>query len=252
MFSQRCANDAARGVPRGARAVSRCTGARARSGTACTSTRYEDVLWALKHPEVFSSKDVVNVGNDVPLLPLSVDPPDHAKYRRLLDPQFSPKRMAELDTEARKLVNEIIDAFVDARRVRVPRGVRDAAAVDDLPRAHGPAAVETCPTSCGGATTRSGPSDERDARGGASAAARRRARRSRTTSRTAIEEKRRNPDDRLLSTIVHGEVDGRPMTHDELHRYDAPVAARRARHRHRDARLHDRVPREPPRAARAR
>jgi len=61
---------------------------------------YDDVLWALKHPEVFSSKNVVNIGNDVPLIPLSVDPPEHAKYRRLLDPQFSPKRMKDLDTRS--------------------------------------------------------------------------------------------------------------------------------------------------------
>src|SRR4029079_8897578 len=31
-----------------------------------------------------------------------------------------------------------------------------------------------------------------------------------------IEEKRAHPDDRLLSTIVHGEIEGRPLTHDEL------------------------------------
>src|SRR5262249_10043959 len=31
-----------------------------------------------------------------------------------------------------------------------------------------------------------------------------------------IEEKRSHPDDRLLSTIVHGEVEGRPLTHAEL------------------------------------
>ena len=79
-------------------------------GHRVTVSRYEDVLWALKHPEVFSSKDVVKIGNDVPLMPLSVDPPEHAKYRRLLDPQFSPKRMAVLEPEARALVNEIIDA----------------------------------------------------------------------------------------------------------------------------------------------
>src|SRR3954451_22818403 len=59
--------------------------------------RYEDVLWALKHPEVFSSRDIVQVGNNVPLLPLSVDPPDHAKYRRMLDPQFSPRRMTQME-----------------------------------------------------------------------------------------------------------------------------------------------------------
>jgi cytochrome P450 len=76
-------------------------------------TRYEDVMWAFKHPEVFSSQDVVHIGNEVPLIPLSVDPPDHAKYRRLLDPQFSPKKMGELEPEMRKLVNEVIDAFID-------------------------------------------------------------------------------------------------------------------------------------------
>ena len=80
-------------------------------GHSVTLSRYDDVLWALKHPEVFSSKNVVNIGNDVPLIPLSVDPPEHAKYRRLLDPQFSPKRMADLEPEARLLVHEIIDAF---------------------------------------------------------------------------------------------------------------------------------------------
>jgi cytochrome P450 len=78
-----------------------------------TLSTYDDVLWALKHPEVFSSKDVVNIGNDVPLIPLSVDPPEHAKYRRLLDPQFSPKRMKDLEPEARVLVNEIIDTFAE-------------------------------------------------------------------------------------------------------------------------------------------
>src|SRR5207247_9403388 len=31
-----------------------------------------------------------------------------------------------------------------------------------------------------------------------------------------IEEKRAEPDDRLLSTLVHGEVEGRPLTHAEL------------------------------------
>ncbi len=80
-------------------------------GYSVNVSRYDDVLWALKHPEVFSSKDVVNIGNDVPLIPLSIDPPEHAKYRRLLDPQFSPKRMADLEPEARALVNEIIDEF---------------------------------------------------------------------------------------------------------------------------------------------
>ena len=82
-------------------------------GFSVNLSRYEDVMWALRHPEVFSSKDVVNIGNDMPLIPLSVDPPDHRKYRRLLDPEFSPTKMAALEDESRALVNRIIDEFVD-------------------------------------------------------------------------------------------------------------------------------------------
>ena len=100
-------------VPGGARRVSRRAHAGHVRRRACGVTRYEDVMWAFKHPEVFSSQDVVKIGNEVPLIPLSVDPPDHAKYRRLLDPQFSPKKMAELEPEMRKLVDEVIDGFID-------------------------------------------------------------------------------------------------------------------------------------------
>src|SRR3984893_11560323 len=76
---------------------------------------YEEVAWALKHPEVFSSgPEAVSIGQEQPLIPLQVDPPDHAKYRRLLDPEFSPKKMAALEPEARALVNDIIDRFVES------------------------------------------------------------------------------------------------------------------------------------------
>lgn len=74
---------------------------------------YEDAFWALRHPEVFSSSaEAVSIGQDAPLIPLQVDPPDHAKYRRLMDPEFSPKRMAELESDVRTLTNEIIDPLV--------------------------------------------------------------------------------------------------------------------------------------------
>ncbi|MCZ7525437.1 MAG: cytochrome P450 [Acidimicrobiia bacterium] len=77
-------------------------------------TRYEDVHFALRHPEIFSSAmDAVSIGQKRPLIPLQIDPPEHAKYRRILDPQFSPGRVAAMDADARKLVNEIVDRFVD-------------------------------------------------------------------------------------------------------------------------------------------
>jgi cytochrome P450 len=75
-------------------------------------SRHEDVMHALRHPELFSSNmDAIDIGNIRPLIPLQIDPPDHVKFRRLLDPLFSPKEVAKLEPEVRRLVNELIDAF---------------------------------------------------------------------------------------------------------------------------------------------
>jgi cytochrome P450 len=178
-------------------------------------TKYEDVLWALKHPEVFSSKDVVKVGGDVPLLPLSVDPPDHAKYRRLLDPQFSPKRMAELEPEARKLVNEIIDGFASTGSCEfhedfaTPLPSTIFLALMGLPHEDLPNFLQWRDDTIRPEATSSSMEEAEAKRMAAGKAIE-------NYFDAAIEEKRRNPDDRLLSTIVCAEVEGRPLTHDEL------------------------------------
>ena len=56
---------------------------------------------AAKHPDVFSSGGIYNLGNVRPLIPLAVDPPGHAKYRKILDPLFAPKRMDALEDDDR-------------------------------------------------------------------------------------------------------------------------------------------------------
>jgi cytochrome P450 len=65
----------------------------------------------LRHHETFSSRDVVWLGNVRPLIPLSIDPPDHAKYRKILDPLFAPKRMDQLEEDISYRVNRFIDTF---------------------------------------------------------------------------------------------------------------------------------------------
>ena len=75
-------------------------------------SRYEDVKFALQHPEIFSSDiSAVDIGQDRPLLPLQVDPPDHVKYRRVMDPQMSARHFAPLEDEVRGLVNDLVDRF---------------------------------------------------------------------------------------------------------------------------------------------
>jgi cytochrome P450 len=73
-----------------------------------------EVEFALQHPEIFSSAmEAVDLGQTVPLIPLQVDPPEHSKYRKLLDPIFAPKRMNLIEPDIAQLVNELIDRFVD-------------------------------------------------------------------------------------------------------------------------------------------
>jgi cytochrome P450 len=212
-FSQECANDP---HPVYHEMHAKCPVTREPNmfGTNSVSlTRYADVLWALKHPEVFSSKDVVNIGNDVPLIPLSVDPPEHAKYRRVLDPQFSPKRMADLEPEARKLVNEIIDAFVERGECdfhedfATPLPSTIFLALLGLPQEDLPQFLVWRDDTIRPQGDETATADEkREAAGKAIG----------DYFEQKIEEKRANPDDRLLSTIVHGEIEGRPFTHAEL------------------------------------
>jgi cytochrome P450 len=67
----------------------------------------------LRHPESYSSRDLVQLGNVRPLIPLSVDPPDHLKYRKILDPLFAPRRMAAIEEDITARVNRFIDSFID-------------------------------------------------------------------------------------------------------------------------------------------
>jgi len=76
--------------------------------------RHADVVTVLRSPDVFSSRfDAVHIGQVRPLIPLQIDPPDHAKYRKLLDPLFAPRRIALLEGRTRALVSDLVEAVAD-------------------------------------------------------------------------------------------------------------------------------------------
>jgi cytochrome P450 len=79
-------------------------------------SRYEDVQSTLRNAKVFSSQfgdGMGGLGNDRPMIPLQIDPPDHKRYRKLLDPYLEPRKMARLEGEVVRLVNELMDRFQD-------------------------------------------------------------------------------------------------------------------------------------------
>jgi cytochrome P450 len=179
-------------------------------------SRYEDVLWAMRHPDVFSSDvEALSIGQEQPLIPLQVDPPAHTKYRRLLNPEFVPRKIAELEDNARELVNEIIDTFIDRGEcdfhtdfsTPLPSGIflrlmglpsddlpmflrwRDDIIRPDVPR-DDLAAAERVRAAAGQAIN--------------------------GYFERSIEQRRQTPDGGLLSRLVEAEIDGERLTQREL------------------------------------
>jgi cytochrome P450 len=67
----------------------------------------------LRNHEIFSSRVEMNLGNIRPMIPLNVDPPNHSKYRKLMDPLFAPRQMDAQEADITRRVNEFMDAFID-------------------------------------------------------------------------------------------------------------------------------------------
>jgi cytochrome P450 len=80
-------------------------------GYVLSSSEY--VEFALKHPELFSSKKAFDVvGSPLPMVPIAFDPPEHTRYRRILQPFVGPRETAVWQPRVRSLVGTLIDSFV--------------------------------------------------------------------------------------------------------------------------------------------
>lgn len=72
----------------------------------------EAAEFALKHPGLFSSKRAFDMaGSPLAMVPIAFDPPEHTRYRRALQPFFSPRGIASWLPMVRSLAGELIDGF---------------------------------------------------------------------------------------------------------------------------------------------
>jgi len=183
-------------------------------------SRYEDVKFALQHPEIFSSAvSAVDIGQDRPLIPLQIDPPEHAKYRRVMDPHLAMRHLLPREAAIRMLVNELIDGFVD-------RGEVDAHAEFTVPL---PCTVflDMCGMPIDALDTYVGWKDDiirpqlRHPDQAFDPDAMAEIRRSTGAEiysffEDIIADRRRNPGDDLISRFANGEVDGETMTDEQM------------------------------------
>jgi cytochrome P450 len=74
-------------------------------------TRHDAVKDIYKTPEVFSSESITPwVPEPVyRFVPTQIDPPKHIKYRRILNPWFSPRRMGEAEPQLRAICRRLVE-----------------------------------------------------------------------------------------------------------------------------------------------
>jgi len=86
-------------------------------GNAWQIIKHSDALFMLRHPEFFGNEGATPFPRDPDdyfyFIPIEIDPPDHRKYRKILEEPFSPKGVLKLEDKIRALANDLIDDFID-------------------------------------------------------------------------------------------------------------------------------------------
>ena len=100
------------------RLAQECPVAKHAHGT--TLFRFNDIVEFTRRRDILGvGAPGPSMGAPRPMIPLDIDGPDHAKYRKLLDPLLAPRAIAYLEPEIRRLTNELIDGFTGRGRVEL-------------------------------------------------------------------------------------------------------------------------------------
>lgn len=174
-------------------------------------TRYEDIRRVYEDNDLFSTEGVAQfqmlAGETFPSIPLGIDPPDHGRYRKFLNPWFTPVAMNDREPRIREIIGGMIDEFADKGEVDIAYDfgrvfpVRVFLDLMGFPMSmfeqflewewgilHDPS-VETKAEAVRGILA---------------------------YLRGFIAEKQKNPDETLGSYIANGSIEGKPLTSDEV------------------------------------
>lgn len=89
-------------------------------------TSAEACRYAARHPEFFSNSISGEMAScPGTYVPNGVDPPDHSRYRRIVDPLFSPRVINGIEDELRARLNEMIDKFADTGECEIMRDIAE-------------------------------------------------------------------------------------------------------------------------------
>ena len=177
------------------------------------AVRYDDIHAIEQQPETFAVSPgmlLPPMGHVRPGIPIDIDPPMHGKYRRITLPAFTPQRIAEMEPMVRGIARGLLDEIGDvdevdaSKRFAVPVPMRVFCAVAGLP-AEDSERLEDWIDRIFYVRTHDYADTERAAAECCAYLAER------------FEARRREPPrDDLLGRLLTAEVDGRPLSEEEL------------------------------------
>jgi cytochrome P450 len=199
--------------------VTKCPFARQALVGSPVLSRYEDVLWALRHPEIFSSEMEIHMalGTERPMIPQQIDPPAQTKFRKILDPRFSKKRMQEIAPAVRRHANELIDAFVERgacefdREFAVPLPCTAFLSLMGLPQAELPRFLRIKDMIIRPQTLLESPTGE-----GAQALRKEAGRQIYEFFGAVIDERTKRPGTDMVSYLLETEIDGHRLSREDI------------------------------------
>jgi cytochrome P450 len=173
-------------------------------------THYEDIDRVYTDNAHFSNKGTAEfqavIGETFRSIPLAIDPPEHTKYRHFLMPHFAPSRLNRMQEQIRDVVVEMIETFADKGEVDIAWDfgrvfpVRIFMSLMGFP----PPMFEQFLAWEWDILHSHSREKMADALRGVLA-----------FLRGFIAEKQADPDDHLVSAIVHGTIEGKPLTEEE-------------------------------------
>jgi cytochrome P450 len=173
-------------------------------------THYEDIERVYCDNDLFSNRGTAEfqafIGETFRSIPLAVDPPEHHKYRMFLMPHFSPARIGQMEADIRAVAVEMIESFADKGEVDVAWDFGRVFPVRIFMGLMGfPAPMFEQFLDWEWDILHSNSVEKLQAalRGVLD------------YLRAFMAEKEADPDDHVVSKIVHGEIEGRPLTEEE-------------------------------------
>lgn len=192
---------------------SRCPVARSADfGGYWAFTKFEDIATAAHDHERFTTTEgptIPSFGRPYGSKPLTSDPPEHGKYRRILQPWFTPAAVQNMEPLVRTVVQDRLAALADRREADLMVELGEPIPAEVMAITLGVGRERAADISrMNKKTTRSALAADTQATTDVQAQI--------LAFLTAeIESRKQTPRNDLLSAIVHSEVDGEPIT-DEL------------------------------------